>query len=304
MSSKRRKEKEPKKGSAAASPSSTSAAAHISPSPKSTSAAAHRSPSPKSSSAAAHRSHSPKSSSAAAHRSHSPKSSSAAAHRSHSPKSSSAAAKSEAELNAELFELMEEEERRDAARIATAIASIDKTTGNIKNWTAASAAASAIVVPPMKPKHIDKDIFGIIFKETDRLTKNQKCNVINEFLLELKGAVFAHKTEKHTLQTGTLNMIDRYLRGDAKIRPCSSHEDKYFGTYLDYLMEFLFTKVFFNDDTIGRQGEPALNAFYYKLWNGVRSSRIGLAKYGPTSTKGGSRSKKRMNRRLNRTRKI
>jgi len=231
-------------------------------------------------------------------------STSAAAHRSPSPKSGSAAAKSEAELNAELFELMEEEERREEERTAAAISRLDEATGELEKLKITSAAASAIVVPPIKLKHIDKDIFGIIFKETDRLTKNQKCNVINEFLLELKGAVFAHKTEKHTLQTGTLNMIDRYLRGDAKIRPCSSHEDKYFGTYLNDLMEFLFTKVFFNDDTIGRQGEPALNAFYYKLWNGVRSSRIGLAKYGPTSTKGGSRSKKRMNRRLNRTRKI
>jgi len=214
--------------------------------------------------------------------------------------SSSAAAdpyanKTEAELNAELFELTEEMENE--AKIKEAMERLGEVSKIISTIATNSSCSAAVVVPPIKLKHVDREIFGVMFRDTFKLTHAQKCNVINEFLLALKSKVFHHKSEKSTLKEGTLKMIDRYLTGDEKITPCSRHVDKHFGDYLNYLIEFLFTKPFFNEDTVGRANETTLNAFYGALWESVRSSKFGLVKYGPTNTKGGKRNIRRRTQR-------
>jgi len=151
---------------------------------------------------------------------------------------------------------------------------------------------TAVSFDPSKFKHIDDVLFTTMFRDTERLTFKLKCEIVNTFLHKIKEKVFFYNSKAY--KTGTLNAIDRINT------LCLSHDPKSFGKYIDELLEVLYNKVLFNNDTIGRTGK-SLSAMYQIIWLDTLESRFGKAFYsGKEVTKGGMR--KKVNRR--RTRKI
>jgi len=203
-----------------------------------------------------------------------------------------------------MFELMEEEEKREAARIAAAIARLDKTTGELEKLKAESAAAAdAKLVADVKAKLASDSKLGrIILEELEPYPISVRCHYIKMFLSDLYA----------TLEEPASTSLHTYIIGPKALPHTTNITEKQFLAYLidiiglpsavgEKARGILFNKDLFNTTTIkkDRYGNsihrlygnsiPDLIDYYYMRWIRFRNK------------KGGSRTKRQ---RRNRTRKI